>query len=124
MESVSSVESQAKTESQPKLVPVSYISANSVTSCESETEKLVGMFLDYQGNPAYNEKDNLARIFPTNSRCAAMAVLVLFPAPARARVVSPDLLWCSPIGLPWDFATVGVLNLGRRRIVLHRFDAL
>ena len=26
---------------------------------EPETEKLVGMFLDYQGNPAYNEKDTL-----------------------------------------------------------------
>jgi hypothetical protein len=58
-ESRSPVESQAETDSQPKLVPVSYISANSVTSCEPETEKLVGMFLSYQGNPGYNEEITL-----------------------------------------------------------------
>jgi hypothetical protein len=58
-ESRSPVESQAETESQPKLVPVPYISPNSLTSREPETEKLVGMFLSYQGNPAYNEEITL-----------------------------------------------------------------
>jgi len=42
-----------------RLVPVDYISPNSLASREPETEKLVEMFLNYQGNPGYNEKSTL-----------------------------------------------------------------
>jgi hypothetical protein len=55
----SEAKTQAVTESQPKLVPVSYILPNSNLPREPEIEKLVEMFLNYQGNPGYNEKNTL-----------------------------------------------------------------
>jgi hypothetical protein len=58
-ETQSQVATQPETASQPRLVPVPYISANSLTPREPETEKLVEAFLNYQGNPGYNEKNTL-----------------------------------------------------------------
>lgn len=59
LETESQVKTQSETEAQPRLVPVPYIPANSLTSREPDTEKLVEIFLNYQGNPGYNEKDTL-----------------------------------------------------------------
>ncbi|MBZ5671340.1 MAG: hypothetical protein LAO04_16620 [Acidobacteriia bacterium] len=42
-----------------RLIPVTYLSPNPVTPPDPEAEKLVEMFLNYQGNPGYNEKNTL-----------------------------------------------------------------
>ena len=55
----SQVATQSKTATRLNLVPVPYIPADSLTSREPETEKLVELFLHYQGNPGYNEKKTL-----------------------------------------------------------------
>jgi hypothetical protein len=55
----SQVPIRQETEAQPKLVPVSYLPPDSTIPCEPEVEKLVGMFLNYQGNPGNNKKDTL-----------------------------------------------------------------